>query len=59
MATRNGYIESLDIPDSDKELLREFENTPWEDIWPDRCQSETARKEATSMMRTKRWTAER
>lgn len=56
---RNDHIDSLDIPDSDKRLLREFEHARWEDIYPERCQSETARRESTTMMQIGRWTAER
>lgn len=47
---KNDYIESLDIPDSDKKLLYEFEDMPWEDIYPSKCISERGRKEAIDIM---------
>lgn len=50
MAVKNDWIEGLDIPESDRELLYRFEDMPWEDIHPERCQSETARKAALDIM---------
>lgn len=47
---KNDYIESLDIPDSDKKLLYEFEDMPWEDIYPSKCISERGRREAIDIM---------
>lgn len=50
MAIKNDYIESLPIPEGDKELLYKFEDMPWEDIHPERCQSERGRQEAIDIM---------
>lgn len=47
---KNDYIESLDIPESDKELLYRFEDMEWEDIHPERCVSEIGRREAFDIM---------
>ena len=56
MAVRNDWIEGLDIPEADRELLRQFEGACWEDIYPERCQSEAARLEAENMLsRRRRW----
>lgn len=50
MAIRNNYIESLPIPEGDKELLYRFEDMDWEDIHPERCVSERGRREALDIM---------
>lgn len=54
MATRTDYIDSLDIPESDKELLYDFEGMPWEDIYPERCKSEEAKRIAYRIMQCAR-----
>lgn len=48
---KNDYIESLPIPESDKELLRRFEYEDYGGIRPELCESETARQEAEDMSR--------
>ncbi len=54
MYVKNDYIEGLDIPQSDKELLYKFEDMDWADIrWWD-CQSEKAQKEARYIMQRNR-----
>lgn len=55
---KNDYIESLDIPDSDKKLLYQFEDMPWEDIYPSKCISERGQQEARNIMRGNRIRAE-
>lgn len=49
---KNEYIESLDIPQSDKDLLYKFERMDYGSINPDLCQSERAKQEARSIMKT-------
>lgn len=51
MAIRNDYIESLDIPEGDRELLYRFETLDYGSIRPELCVSETGRREAEEMMR--------
>ena len=48
---KNDYIESLDIPESDKELLYKFEDMDYGSINPLLCVSECGRREAEDMMR--------
>lgn len=55
MGWRTEYIDSLDIPDSDRELLHRFEYEDWANIIPERCVSETAREEARIMARRARF----
>lgn len=55
---KNDYIESLPIPESDKELLYKFEDMCWEDIRWWECESERGKQEARSIMRTNRCRAE-
>lgn len=50
MSVKNNYIESLDIPQSDKDLLYKFEDMMWEDIHPERCVSERGRQETLDIM---------
>ncbi|MDE6742084.1 MAG: hypothetical protein K2J58_07115 [Muribaculaceae bacterium] len=50
MAIKNDYIESLDIPEFDRQLLYKFMDMPWEDIYPTRCISERGRREALDIM---------
>ena len=51
MATRNDYIESLDIPEEDRRLLYEFQDMDYGSIKPSLCKSERGRKEAECIMR--------
>ncbi len=50
MYAKNDYIESLDIPQSDKDLLYKFEHMDYGSINPDLCQSERAKEEARNIM---------
>lgn len=50
MAIKSDYIESLDIPESDKELLYRFEDMDYGSINPSLCVSERGREEAEDIM---------
>lgn len=54
MRGSNSYIEGLDIPESDKELLYKFAEMCWEDIRWWECESERGKEAARDIMRAKR-----
>lgn len=54
MAIKSDYIESLDIPEGDRELLYKFEDMCWEDINWWECESERGKEVARDIMRGNR-----
>ena len=51
MGVWSDYIDSLPIPEGDKELLHRFEDMDYGSIRPELCESETGRREAEDMSR--------
>ena len=51
MGVWSEYIDSLDIPEGDRELLHRFEDMDYGSINPSLCVSERGQREAEDMMR--------